>query len=154
FDMDYPGHYMRRIKSVALTIPCVVGPYTGMNCTLRLTKNRFRKSALAGPNDYPEKTEDGATDDRFMTCNVPITSIAVSTGQNDSGVFELNFRDERYLPFEGAGAISTWKIELPQTFKQFDYDTITDVVMHLRYTAIDGGEKLKDASNKALSDYL
>jgi hypothetical protein len=32
FDMDYPGHYMRRIKSVALTIPCVVGPYTNVNC--------------------------------------------------------------------------------------------------------------------------
>src|SRR5262249_23317281 len=30
FDMDYPGHYLRRIKSVALTIPCVVGPYTGV----------------------------------------------------------------------------------------------------------------------------
>jgi hypothetical protein len=27
-------------------------------------------------------------------------------------MFELNFRDERYLPFEGAGAISTWQLEL------------------------------------------
>ena len=54
--------------------------------------------------------------------NVPITSIAVSTGQNDSGVFELNFRDERYIPFEGAGAISKWRIELPGTFREFDYD--------------------------------
>jgi hypothetical protein len=33
-------------------------------------------------------------------------SIATSHAQNDSGMFELNFRDERYLPFEGAGAIS------------------------------------------------
>ena len=34
FDIDYPGHYMRRVKSVSLTIPAVVGPYTGVNCTL------------------------------------------------------------------------------------------------------------------------
>ena len=24
-----PGHYMRRIKNVTLTIPCVTGPYNG-----------------------------------------------------------------------------------------------------------------------------
>ena len=26
FDLDFPGHYFRRIKSVSLTLPCVVGP--------------------------------------------------------------------------------------------------------------------------------
>ncbi len=31
FDSDYPGHYFRRLRSVALTIPCVTGPYTGVN---------------------------------------------------------------------------------------------------------------------------
>ena len=36
FDTDYPGLYMRRIKSVSLTIPCVTGPYTSVNCTLTL----------------------------------------------------------------------------------------------------------------------
>ena len=40
-------------------------------------------------------------------------AIATSTGQNDTGLFELNFRDERYLPFEYAGAVSRWRIELP-----------------------------------------
>ena len=28
FDLDTPGHYMRRLKTVSLTIPCVAGPYT------------------------------------------------------------------------------------------------------------------------------
>jgi len=31
FDLDYPGQYMRRIKNVSLTIPCVTGPYTGVH---------------------------------------------------------------------------------------------------------------------------
>lgn len=153
FDMDYPGHYMRRIKSVALSVPCVVGPYTSLNCTLRLLEHKFRTSAIAkDKNDYPEKTDE--TDDRFTTVNVPITSIAVSSGQNDSGVFELNFRDERYIPFEGAGAFSKWRLELPDQFRQFDYDTITDVVMQLRYTAVEGGDKLKKPAGDSVLEYI
>jgi Tc toxin complex TcA C-terminal TcB-binding domain len=102
FDMGYPGNYMRRIKSVALTFACVVGPQTSLNCVLRLQEHEFRTSAIAtSKNHYPKHTDE--TDERFSTVNVPITSIAVSTGQADSGVFELNFRDERYIPFEGAG---------------------------------------------------
>jgi hypothetical protein len=59
-----------------------------------------------------------------------IQSIATSNAQNDSGMFELNFRDERYLPFEGAGAISTWRLELPAEFRVFDDATIPDVILH------------------------
>ena len=151
--MDHPGHYMRRIKSVALTVPCVVGPYTSLNCTLRLLEHKFRTSAIAkDKGDYLEKTD--VPDERFSTVNVPITSIAVSSGQNDSGVFELNFRDERYIPFEGAGAVSKWRVELPEKFRQFDYDSITDVIMHLRYTAVDGGDKLKKPAEDSVQEYI
>ncbi|MEG3918511.1 neuraminidase-like domain-containing protein [Microcoleus sp. T3_A4] len=153
FDMDHPGHYMRRIKSVALTVPCVVGPYTSLNCTLRLLEHKFRTSAIAkDKNDYLEKTDE--TDDRFSTVNVPITSIAVSSGQNDSGVFELNFKDERYIPFEGAGVISKWRLELPKEFRQFDYNTISDAIVHIRYTALDGGDKLKKPANDSVMAYI
>ncbi|MBL8066243.1 MAG: prepilin-type N-terminal cleavage/methylation domain-containing protein, partial [Chthonomonadaceae bacterium] len=44
---------------------------------------------------------------------------------NDSGLFETNLRDERYLPFEGSGAESHWNIELPTSFPAFDYGTIS-----------------------------
>ncbi len=154
FDMDYAGHYMRRIKSVALTVPCVIGPYTSLNCTLRLLSHTFRTTAAVSVNgnDYPMRTDE--SDDRFMTVNVPIIAIAVSTGQSDAGVFELNFRDERYIPFEGAGAISSWRIELPKDFRQFDYNTISDVVMHVRYTSVDGGDNLKRAAGSAVSAYV
>jgi Tc toxin complex TcA C-terminal TcB-binding domain len=42
-----------------------------------------------------------------------------------------------YLPFEGAGAISTWQLELTKEsqLRQFNYDTISDVILHLRYTS-------------------
>ena len=122
---------MRRIKSVALTVPCVVGPYTSISATLRLLEHSYRHTALVD-GQYPRKTN--AEDDRFGTTNVPITSIATGSAQNDSGLFELNFHGERYLPFEGAGAISTWRLEFPAALRQFDYDTITDVIIQLRCT--------------------
>ena len=62
-------------------------------------------------------------------------SVATSTAQNDAGVFELSFRDERYMPFEGAGAISRWNLTLPKTFRQSDYQTINDVIVSISYTA-------------------
>ncbi len=153
FDMDFPGHYARRIKSVALSLPCVVGPYTGVNATLRLLEHEYRTSAIAkDKNDYPKR--EGEDDARFATTNVPISAIAVSGAQNDSGVFELAFRDERYLPFEGAGATSKWRLELPSKIRPFDYETLTDVVLHVRYTAIDGGDKLRATASAHVDAYV
>ncbi|WP_437713631.1 neuraminidase-like domain-containing protein [Sorangium sp. So ce448] len=148
FDMDYPGHYMRRIKSVSLTLPCVTGPYTAVNCTLRLesSKVRFNPDAAADYSAQPEThVAQGFT---------PVQSIATSHADNDSGMFELNFRDERYLPFEGAGAESTWRLEIPHDDQAFDMDTLSDVVIHLRYTARDGGVPLRNAARAARDEWL
>ncbi|CAE6508242.1 hypothetical protein NMYAN_290016 [Nitrosomonas nitrosa] len=128
FDLFYPGHYRRRIKSARLTIPCITGPYTNIGATLTLTGSKIRKDPILGEENL---------------LDVPPTrsvSIATSTAQNDSGVFHLDFRDERYMPFEGAGAISAWKLSLPKSFRQFDYQTINDVILHISYTAQDDGE--------------
>jgi len=72
--------------------------------------------------------------------------------REDSGVFEFSFSDERYLPFEGAGAVSSWRFELPAVVRQFDYDTIADVILHIHYTARDGGPEFKENINTELSD--
>ncbi len=69
--------------------------------------------------------------------------MATSAGQNDSGMFELNFRDERCLPFEDAGAISEWQLELLQETNLLDPKTIADVIFHVKYTAREGGAELK-----------
>ena len=58
-------------------------------------------------------------------------------------MFEMSMRDERFLPFEGAGAESTWKLDLPNDYPAFDYATISDVILHIRYTARQGVEPTK-----------
>jgi hypothetical protein len=89
-------------------------------------------------------------------------TIATSTAQNDAGVFELSFRDERYMPFEGLGAVSQWQLTLPQVFRQFDYETINDVIVSISYMAEQDGAlrqsvegqlgSIKGAISTALSD--
>lgn len=155
FDMDFPGHYQRRIKTVSLTIPCVVGPYTSISCTLRLLSSEVRVSPIGGSAaDYPRTAE--AEDGRFRTVtSVPVSSIAVSSASNDSGTFELSFRDERYVPFEGAGAVgSRWRIELPTAVRTWDYGTMADVVLHVRYTSREGGERLAAAASGAVREFV
>ncbi|KAL3454415.1 hypothetical protein BJX65DRAFT_301056 [Aspergillus insuetus] len=153
FDLDYPGHYHRRIQSVTVTIPCILGPYGSVNCTLTLTDHRYRISPTVNSqgSDYASTGKD---DPRFHHDEIPITAIAVSHGQNDAGVATLDFRGERYMPMEGAGAISSWKITLPSKYRSFDYRTISDIVLHIRYTARDGGEKLADAATIQLAKYF
>jgi hypothetical protein len=151
FDLDYPGHYFRRIKSVSISIPCVAGPYTTVNATLRLLKNmvRINTSGATPSTAYEHNNNNGVfTDDpRFRQSNVRITAIATSSAQNDSGMFELNFRDERYLPFEGAGAISSWQIELMEdvVLRSFSYATISDVILHIHYTSREDDDLRKGA---------
>lgn len=123
FDIFYPGQYNRRVKSARLTVPCITGPYTNISTNLTLTGSQIRKEP------------DSGTDKLIEVPPTRTVSIATSTAQNDSGVFNLDFRDERYMPFEGAGAISTWRLTLPKNFKTFDYDSINDVILHISYTA-------------------
>lgn len=150
FDLDAPSHYFRRLKSVAMSIPCVTGPYTSLNCTLTLLNSSIRTKSTPGTR-YSRRGQD---DPRFNDHYGSVQAIVTSNGQNDSGLFETNLRDERYLPFELSGAISQWRIDLPGDVRQFDFDTITDVILHLRYTARDGGQPLKSAATKNLQDMI
>ena len=167
FDLDYQGHYFRRIKLVSLSIPCIAGPYTTVNCSLRLLKNTTRvNTSMNSEGNYEHENDEGLwiDDDRFRSSNVPVTSIATSKGQNDAGMFEFNFRDERYLPFEGAGVISDWLIELGganfeagdgnEVLRQFDYATITDVILHLNYTARENGGLFKDNALTYIKQFI
>ena len=147
FDLDNPGQYMRRLKCVSMTAPAVVGPYASVSATLTLLRSQIRVSPSAS-GQYARK---GESDPRFVD-DPGGAEIVTSSAQNDSGMFELRFEDERYLPFETAGAISTWRLTLNNVFPEFDYTTLTDVVLHVRYTARDGGPQLREAAKNATTE--
>jgi hypothetical protein len=152
YDRDCPGHYMRRIKSVAISIPSVVGPHASVNCTLSLQASSVRTSPLLANGVYGR---DPTQDDIRFVDYFGATDVVVTSGaSNDSGMFETNLHDERFLPFEGAGAISTWTLTLPSELRAFDYSTISDVIVHVRYTAREAGGLLgQTATNELLKNF-
>ncbi len=115
FDYDFPGHYCRKIKSVSLSIPAIVGPYQNIKATLSQTYNAVVYQADSAPKSVDFLLNGGTRPDSGLRENWrPNQQIAISRGVDDSGMFVLNFNDERYLPFEGTGAVSKWELKMPK----------------------------------------
>ena len=104
---------MRRTKNISLSIHSVTRQYPDVRCMLTPMKGTARKTALLADGEYARQ----------------------GSNSNDCGMSETNLRDERYLPFEGAGVASGWKLELPASSHQVDYNTISDVILHVRFTS-------------------
>ncbi|MGL4597250.1 MAG: neuraminidase-like domain-containing protein, partial [Bacteroidia bacterium] len=137
FDYDYPGQYARKITTMSVTIPAVVGPYQNIKATLKQTFNAWVYDPTAdAATQYLLDNETGTAPDGLIENWLPNQSIAISKGLDDNGMFVLNFDDPRYLPFEGTGAVSNWTLEMPTTTNRFDFNTITDVIFTVRYTAL------------------
>ncbi len=142
-DGDFPGHYFRRLKTVSLTATGPLRPQSNVNCTLTLLENRIRTEGNAS-GSYPQAEE--SDDARFLLNFAPVQAVATSRPGPDPGLFELRFDDDRYLPFEGAGAISTWRLELRQADNGIDLADLQDLVVSLSYTARTGGAALEAAA--------
>ena len=162
FDLDYPGQYMRRIRNVSLTIPCVTGPYTGVHfrATLLSSMTRIDPRVDRPPTRCccecaPDNTYEACTHDpRVVRSYFAKEAIATSSGQNDTGVFDLR-ADERYAPFEYDGAVSHWRHELRHENNYFNiFETLTDVVMQVNYTSREGGEPLRRVAMEAARRHL
>ena len=160
FDLDYPGHYMRRIRSVSLTVPCVAGPYTGVHCKLQQLSSIIRFRPLRSNKDTCKCCDKAKKSEKETLVLSPCPNdpniwrrytgaeaISTSTGQNDPGLFELNFNDPRYLPFEYSGAVSRWRIQLPPDNNQFDFDSLSDLIMHVNFTSREGSSEFARESN-------
>lgn len=147
FDNDYPGHYQRHLVRASLTVVYPnAGKFDNVKGTLTLVKNSVRVSTDLG-SGYPRQ---GPSDPRFVDQYAAAPQkIVLGNGQDDAGMFIEgigdNLSDQRYLPFEGAGAISSWHLELPTENNEIDLSAVGDVVIHIYYTAVDGGNSFKQA---------
>ena len=143
FDNDYPGHYNRRLTRVSVTVVYPnPGKFDNVKATLTLVANKVRIQTDTSA-EYDESPE--GSDARFLYNYAAVPQkIATGNAQDYPGLFvtaiAANIADQRYLPFENAGAISTWHLEMPQSSNEVDLLTVTDVVLHLHYTALDGGD--------------
>ena len=123
FDRDFPGHYMRLIKNVSLTVIGLIPPGEGIKATL---SNPGISRVMVGP-PFGQLT---------VIQRQP-ESIAVSMPSNGTGLFELRFDDPVLLPFEGSGVETTWTLEMPKAANRFDYDALLDILLTINYTALE-----------------
>ncbi len=155
FDLDFPGHYNRKIASITVTIPAVVGPYQNLNATLIQTSNQVLVRPDINGVKYLLGLGGMPTNGAIRANWSADQQISISTGVNDAGLFQLNFNDPQYLPFEGTGAISNWELIMPKAANAFDFEAITDVIIQIAYTASPGGQTFaKQVTNLGpLKDY-
>ncbi len=156
FDADYPGHYQRQLRRVSITLVYAnPGKNDNVTCTLTLVSNQVRMNTTlnTGGGDPYAETPVGQ-DPRFAYQYGAVQTIVSSQAQDDPGLFEnqihYQITDPRYLPFEGAGAISDWHLELPST-NEIDVSSASDVLVHVLYTALDGGPDFKQAAITSLA---
>ncbi|MBS6209118.1 MAG: hypothetical protein KH812_03390 [Proteus hauseri] len=113
-DKDYPAGLgqSRRVKQISVTLPMLTGTYQNIRAVLNYGGSAVKPRGCS--------------------------AIAISHGMNDSGQFQLNFSDDRYLPFEGlpVNDSSTLTLSFPDaTDKQKEMLlTLSDIVLHINYT--------------------
>jgi hypothetical protein len=123
FDDDYKdqNHYLRRIKTISVTLPISIGPYKDICAVLTQNYSKVEMAATAGTAKENLRVSQ---------------QIALSHGTDDNGMFQLNFQDERYLPFECTGAISRWSLALTNLAdRPAQIKSLTDIIVHVCYTA-------------------
>lgn len=122
FDEGFPGHYMRLIKRVRVSIIALIPPTAGIRASL--INNGLSRVVTADPGNPTTVIQQGP-------------QIAVLTSPAAaSGVFELDMQSELLLPFEGGGVDTSWVLELPPSGNAFDFGSLMDVVVSIDYTAL------------------
>lgn len=122
FDRDFPGHYLRLVKRIRVSVIALVPPVEGIKATLTsLGTSRVVRG--------------GETFEEVPLVRRPET-VALTSPLNATGLFELQEQPEMLLPFEGMGVAGTWELRMPRASNALDYDTIADVLFTMDYTAL------------------
>ncbi len=146
FDLDYPGHYLRQITDVSVTLPADIGPYQNVRATLTQTGSSLVLKADLEAIKYLKDSQTGSSANVQRNINAS-QEIALSSGLDDTGTPVLTASDARYLPFEGTGAVSDWLLAFPNpssASQQQVLSSLNDVIVTLRYTARNGGDSFAE----------
>jgi hypothetical protein len=126
FDREFPGHYLRLIKRVKMSVVALLPPVRGVRATLAAS-GVSRTVVARGPFDTVSLRRDPEL-------------IAFTSSTNATGLFDLEPEGGLLLPFEGMGVDTVWQLELPKAANPFDYRSIADVLLTIEYTALESAE--------------
>ena len=126
FDEDFPGHYLRLIRRVGVSVLALVPPSEGIRATLSTTGN---SRVVVGPDVFQT----------FVLRRGP-ESVSLTGAIGANGIFTFEPPDGLRDPFEGLGVDTTWELRMPRPANPFDFSSIADVLLTLDYTAIDSAD--------------
>jgi hypothetical protein len=144
FDEDFPGQYKRRIVSMRVSLPALVGPYRNIHATLTQTASRvvLQPDLDAVKFLLGDNVEVAAGK---IEHNVRVgQKFSLSKGQGDTGAFDPSPNDPLYMPFEQTGAVSSWRLTMPKPANPISFEAISDVILEIQYTAADGGTRFAE----------
>jgi hypothetical protein len=122
FDRDFPGHYLRMIRRVRVSVIALISPNQGIRATL-----------AAGGLSRVVISDGGF---RSVVLRRGPEMVALTSPINATGLFELDVQSELLLPFEMMGVDSSWELRMAKAANPFDYRTIADVLITIEYTAL------------------
>ena len=117
---DYPARLgaRRLLKTLSVSLPVLLGPYQNVLALLSYSGN--------------QPIADGCK------------AVAISNGMDDSGLFQLDFNDGKYLPFEGLPVNDAeFSLVFPNAIEQAKASTpnqqamllsLNDIILHINYT--------------------
>ncbi|HEU5101848.1 MAG TPA: hypothetical protein VFU22_22660, partial [Roseiflexaceae bacterium] len=156
FNYDFPGHYCRQIRTLEVAFAAAEDQRLPINATLTQLSHRTvlepdakAVKFLLDPKDQPPLT---IRSDWKASQQIALSHVTDQYEKNN-GLFELRFDDERYLPFEGTGAVSTWRLELNGKKGAYNIDDLVDVTITLKYSAEQGGATFATAVKGMLKPY-
>ncbi|WP_159079121.1 hemopexin repeat-containing protein [Plantactinospora sp. BC1] len=141
FDQDFPGHYRRQLRTVTVSFVDADGQPSWVNAML----TQLSHKTVLEPDPKAVKHLLDPVGPAPATIRAdwrPSQQIALSEVDGDNnGLFELRYDDDRYLPFERTGAVSTWRLERSGRMATPPYD----VLLTVRYSAEQGGQVFANA---------
>lgn len=69
-----------------------------------------------------------------ITNRLGVRTVATSTAHSDCGNFDFKFETDKYLPFEGAGLDSKWRITIFES-DGLSKQNLSDIILYISYTA-------------------
>jgi hypothetical protein len=125
FDKDFPGHYLRLIKQVRVSVVALIPPTQGIRATLGNT----------GISRVITVDNDGNFTPTIVRRDPQL--VALSSPANATGIFDLTGQPAMLLPFEDLGVDTSWVYIMARAANPIDYTSVVDILLSIDYTALD-----------------
>jgi hypothetical protein len=125
FDEGFPGHYVRLIKQMRVSLVALTSPLEGIRAML--TSSGSSRTVVGDAQGF-----------RTVAVQRDPETVAFSAAREATGMFTLlpDAHPDLLRPFEGSGVDAIWRLELPKPANQFDYSTLADVIIECDYEAL------------------